>query len=238
MPTFNKVVALLAVLTATVQSQSSQSTLITISPYVCCGSPVSTYRNSVMVPYDPSVCNKAGVSGVVLTGNTLSYDDLLNAGKVCTADVTALIAGAPAGMWTIQTTAVMGLVTTPINTGAHTSKPLALGGFVQPVDNACVAPLGAHAPAVFITHVSPTTSNPGSRTRIDFQMASPDKVTNVAASIDGKDDPTSAVVGTDLANIGSVWFTQPASGTHTLGVHVTNSFGCELTRTTDPIIVK
>lgn len=94
----------------------------------------------------------------------------------------------------------------------------------------CLPPLGAHAPAIFLTALERTTGNPGSRARLNFQIAAPDPITTVAVQIDGADDPQSVFAGTSLANAGGVWFTTPQAGSHDVGLRVTTSAGCQLVR--------
>jgi hypothetical protein len=69
-------------------------------------------------------------------------------------------------------------------------------------------------------------------------MGGPDPIVEVAIQIDGVDQlPVGK--GADLGEFSGRWFTQPASGTHTLGIRVLSSFGCALIRNTaTPFVVK
>lgn len=105
-------------------------------------------------------------------------------------------------------------------------------------DPACAAPLGAHAPAIFLTATAFTTSRPGSRSRANFQLAAPDPIVSLVVRLDGQDEPSSHLRGSDLRGAGSVWFAQPPTGTHTMSVAVLTSYGCALERTSsNPIVV-
>lgn len=100
----------------------------------------------------------------------------------------------------------------------------------------CLPPLGAHAPAIFPTSVTVTTGKPGSRSFLNYQLGGPDAVAEVAIQIDGAD----VVVGrgADLKAFSGLWFTQPSSGTHTVGVRVLTAFGCALVKLAAPLTVK
>jgi hypothetical protein len=100
----------------------------------------------------------------------------------------------------------------------------------------CAPPLGAHAPAVFLTSITQTTGRPGSRSLLNYQLGGPDTVTVTAVQVDGVDQ--TPMFGGDLRAFGSMWFTQPASGTHTLGLRIQTSFGCGLTRGGLTLVVK
>lgn len=104
-------------------------------------------------------------------------------------------------------------------------------------DPACLAPLGVHAPAVFPTTVTLTTGKTGSPAFQNFLVTAPDPVIEIALQIDGKDQlPTGT--GTDLRAFSALRFTMPLPGTHTMGVRVVTAFGCTLTKTAAPLIVK
>jgi hypothetical protein len=102
----------------------------------------------------------------------------------------------------------------------------------------CLPPLGAHAPAVFPTSPTLTGSGKvGSKAFLNYQLGGPDAVVESAVQIDGIDAAVGK--GTDLKAFSGMWFTMPATGTHTLGVRVLTSFGCALTRQTAfPLVVK
>ncbi len=90
-------------------------------------------------------------------------------------------------------------------------------------DPACLPPSGAHAPAIFLTGLHLTTGKPSSRSYLSLQLDSPDPILEVAVQIDGVDEPTSLLTGTDLTAIGAVWFAMPTTGTHTLALRVLNA---------------
>lgn len=85
----------------------------------------------------------------------------------------------------------------------------------------CVPPLGPQALAMFITDWSATTGRPGSRAHVDFQITSLSAITKLRARLNGAD--VAAAAGND---VGSLWFTTPASGTYALTVYAENAYGC------------
>jgi hypothetical protein len=122
-----------------------------------------------------------------------------------------------------------GLVSAP-------SSPPVLFTVVGQTADPCLPPLGAHAPAIFPTSATLTTGRPGSRSFLNYQLGGPDPVVEVAVQIDGTDAAVGK--GSDLKAFSGMWFTQPATGTHTLGVRVLTSFGCALVRSAAPLVVK
>jgi hypothetical protein len=118
------------------------------------------------------------------------------------------------------------------------STPSAALPFTVPGQTAdpCLPPLGAHAPAIFPTSATLTTGRPGSRSFLNYQLGGPDPVVEVAVQVDGADAAVGK--GTDLKAFSGMWFTQPATGTHTLGVRVLTAFGCALVRQAAPLVVK
>lgn len=130
--------------------------------------------------------------------------------------------------------------------GAHTlglsavidgkEGPKTLVSFTSSQTDSCLPPLGTHAPAIFLTSITPTTGRPGSRSLLNFQLGGPDTVTLTAVQIDGLDQPPMA--GTDLRAFGSMWFTHPSPGTHAIGLRIQTSFGCSLTRGGLTLVVK
>lgn len=85
----------------------------------------------------------------------------------------------------------------------------------------CVPPLGSQSIAMFITAWSATTGKPGSRSHVDFQIASVSAITKLTARLGGVDVASGA--GSD---VGSLWFTTPTSGTYALTVYAENAYGC------------
>lgn len=85
----------------------------------------------------------------------------------------------------------------------------------------CVPPLGPQSLAMFITDWSATTGRPGSRAHVDFQITSLSAITKLRARLNGAD--VAAAAGND---VGSLWFTTPASGTYALTVYAENAYGC------------
>jgi hypothetical protein len=83
---------------------------------------------------------------------------------------------------------------------------------------------GADALSVFVTRWEMTTGNPGSRMRVNYQLASASPVTRIEAKING------AVVafaeGADLRETAGLWLTTPAPGVYKLQVFARNAAGC------------
>lgn len=104
------------------------------------------------------------------------------------------------------------------------------------VPDPCLPPLGAHAPAIFPTSPTVTTGKPGSRSFMNYQLGGPDRVVEVAVQVDGVDAAIGR--GDDLRAFSGIWFTQPAAGTHSLGVRVMTSFGCALIRPAAVLVVQ
>ena len=100
----------------------------------------------------------------------------------------------------------------------------------------CTPPLGRLAPSIFVTDWSATTGRPGSRARVNFQLASPNSpIVTVVLRLAPDTDPTvttstTDVSGANLTVLAGLWFVTPSSnGTYRLTVYVKNAAGCELT---------
>jgi len=122
------------------------------------------------------------------------------------------------------------------NVASVPSSPPVLFTVVGQTADPCLPPLGAHAPAIFPTSATLTTGRPGSRSFLNYQLGGPDPVVEVAVQIDSTDAAVGK--GSDLKAFSGMWFTQPATGTHTLGVRVLTAFGCALVRSAAPLVVK
>ncbi len=99
----------------------------------------------------------------------------------------------------------------------------------------CVPPLGATAVSIFITKLEDTTGNIGSQARLNFQLGSPGApITSLTVSVNGVNQTPNA--GTNLNNIGGIWFTTPATaGTFPVTLTATNSSGCSTTASKDAL---
>jgi hypothetical protein len=166
-------------------------------------------------------------------GHTLGYrltvdTQTVDVGPAVTASLTL-----PAGPHQATVQAYWSDVQPPA-VGPPSAPPLTFTVAAGP--DPCAPPLSAHAPAVFLTSVTPTTGRPGSRSLLNFQLGGPDTVTLTAVQVDGVDQ--TPMVGSDLRAFGSMWFTQPAAGTHTVGLRIVTSFGCGLTRGGVVLVVK
>jgi hypothetical protein len=104
-------------------------------------------------------------------------------------------------------------------------------------DNECAAPLGAHAVAVFPSTRVITTGRPGSKTLQNFQVGGPDPIVEIAIRIDGVEQ-TPTARGNDLSTTGSLYFTQPAVGSHLIEVRALNLHGCQVVRSAGTLVVK
>lgn len=92
----------------------------------------------------------------------------------------------------------------------------------------CTPVTGLFAVSVFPTSLLKTGSKgPGSKTRFDFQVSSPNspvtliEVTAGAMTIARMGGPDS-----DLSALAGIWFAMPASGTYPLSIMATNKQGC------------
>lgn len=122
--------------------------------------------------------------------------------------------------------------------GVESIERAAVAFTATAIADPCAVPFGAHAPAIFVTNLAPTTGRPGSRSAISFQLAAPDPVIELAVRIDDVEQLPIVRAGPgDLRSVGSLWFTQPAAGTHTIAVRVLTAFGCTLTRAGAPLVV-
>lgn len=79
-------------------------------------------------------------------------------------------------------------------------------------------------PSVFVTRWEHTTGIPGSRMRVNYQLASAVPIVEVQARLVGKTVAT--IKGEDLRDSAGIWFTTPASGRYALSVWVKDSNGC------------
>lgn len=95
-------------------------------------------------------------------------------------------------------------------------------------DPSCAPPFGSNAIAIFPTALQKTGSGgPGSRARLDFQVASPGSpVTHISIQSGGVDIAADGVVdGVSLAGLAGLWFTIPA-GNFPLSIRAVNAARC------------
>lgn len=85
-------------------------------------------------------------------------------------------------------------------------------------------PQCADVPSVFVTRWAATTGKPGSRMRVDFQLASISPITEIQARLKG--DTYATITGTDLRGAAGIWLTTPVPGTYDVTVWVKNAAGC------------
>lgn len=104
-------------------------------------------------------------------------------------------------------------------------------------DNECAVPLGAHAVAVFPSTRVISTGVPGSLTLQNFSVGGPDPIVEINILIDDVEQPN-PLSGPNLSRIGSMYFVQPATGSHTVKVRAKNLHGCQLIRSALPLTVK
>lgn len=126
--------------------------------------------------------------------------------------------------------------TTPVNS-TNPTPPTSPNPSVI-TDNECAVPLGAHAVAVFpSSRVQSAAGQPGSLTLQNFSVGGPDPVVEINILIDDVEQPN-PLTGPNLSRIGSMYFIQPAVGSHTVKVRVKNLHGCQLIRSALPLVVK
>jgi Fibronectin type III domain len=181
--------------------------------------------SSVTVAWDSSV----DATQYVVQQGTKSGGPYVDA--VWTSATTETISGlAPGGTyyWIVRAVNAAGLWSTPSN---EVSITLPTG----PTQDDCAPFTGLYAVSVNPTSLLFTGSKgPGSLARLDFQVASPNSpITRVVVAIDGAivppilGCPTEGVdCGAVMSPLAGMWFTLPASGTHTLIVTAWNRKGC------------
>ena len=108
---------------------------------------------------------------------------------------------------------------------------------VGPTADQCAPITGKYAVSVFPTFLLKTGSKgPGSRTRFDYQVASPNSpITSIIVGIDGA--PASRQDGKDLTNSAGQWFGMPPSGSHDLTLTASNDQGCTKTVSFGQLVV-
>lgn len=183
--------------------------------------------------YDPARCNIDGPLGVSYKNHVVTYDDPYNDNKVCIADISELLNGLPPASsplpphsYFVQTTYVYYAIGIDPRKhwGYHASEDFLLGPDDLPTAVSCQTPFGKHAPALFITAVETA----GQKSRISFQLSSPDDVSEIAAQINGVD--ANIISGTKLNDIGSIWFNNPVAGSYTIGMRALNNYNCSIIR--------
>lgn len=102
---------------------------------------------------------------------------------------------------------------------------------IPPVQTDDCAPVTGHyAVSVFPSSLMKTgTKTAGSRTRFDFQVASPNApITMVEVLANGV--TIASMPGADLRASAGMWFTMPPTGSYTMAVRAANSQGCTATK--------
>lgn len=199
---------------------------------------MSLQSGSITLAWDPMIED----AGVTVTGFVISYGH----GNEC-------------GNWTGTT--VVGKVTTA-TIPLDTSKPwcfaiqavmndLSLGNGIlslysdvvittavstpppppPPVTDTCAAPLGTKAVQLFAGRVAGTTGSIGSRANLQFQIASP-AAPVIQLWIYNGQETSPAMKGTELVDVGSMWFRAPTTpGTYSVVLNAINAAGCSATLT-------
>jgi hypothetical protein len=204
-------------------AQTLPRTIFFISPYICCGAidtNISKFYPSDYsgVEWNATNCNKDGPLGTHIVGTILTHDDPINDGKVCSFDASPLMTDLPSGLYDIATITIWnGSRGIRKTWGSHRSEYFPLGGFIPNTD--CILP------SIFLTRVETTTGHPNSKTRISFQLATPDNITEVAVQLNDID--INLVSGSKLNDMGAIWFTQPALGSYTVGVRAKSLDNCQ-----------
>ena len=85
-------------------------------------------------------------------------------------------------------------------------------------------PLGPEAASVVVTRWLATSGKPGSRMRVDYQLASKSPIVEIGVKLNAV--PVAIVSGENLTSSAGTWFTAPAVGSYKLAVAVRNAFGC------------
>jgi hypothetical protein len=153
--------------------------------------------------------------------------------RLTTTQTTAIVDGLQSG--TTYYAVVRAINTLGLKGGPSNEVSATMTG-LPPADE-CAAITGRYAVSVFPTSLLRTgNGGPGSKTRFDFQVASPNApVTGVAIYVNGAQ--IAAMSGTDLTALAGMWFAMPASGTYALSITATNSRSCAKTATYGPPLV-
>ncbi len=111
-----------------------------------------------------------------------------------------------------------------------------------PAPDPCLPPFGPEVANVFVTGWQATSGMPGSKMRVNYQLASKSPIVEVAALLTGGALTKSVVAktaGTDLTSDAGVWFVTPTAGSYQLTVSVKNAFGCTREAVSaQPVVVK
>lgn len=174
---------------------------------------------SVSMAWEPSP--DAGVTYIVQQSKVPGgpYSD-----AVSTAGLSETVSGLTPGdtyYWIVRSVNARGFWSSPSNEVTITMP-------TGPNGTDCAPVTGMFAVSVFPTSLLKTGSKgPGSKTRFDFQVSSPNSpvttitVTAGMATIARMGGPDS-----DLTNLAGIWFVMPATGTYELWVTATNKQGC------------
>lgn len=165
-------------------------------------------------------------------------DAVWTIGKETTETVSGLAPGVTY-YWTVRSVGANGLWSGPSNEVSITMP-------TGPTADDCAPVTGMYAVSVFPTSLLLTGSKgPGSKARLDFQLASPNSPINrVIVAIDGAivtpvmGCPTEAIdCGAVMTDLAGKWFTMPPSGNHLLTVTAANKKGCTKTVSYGPGLV-
>ncbi len=77
-----------------------------------------------------------------------------------------------------------------------------------------------------VTRWKATSGKPGSRMTVDFQLGSKSPIVSAVAKLNGV-TVSQTIKGSNLSDVGSVWFYAPPIGSYVLSVEAANSFGCK-----------
>jgi hypothetical protein len=123
--------------------------------------------------------------------------------------------------WIVRAVSSTGLWSLPSN---EVSLTLPAG----PGSTDCTPVTGMFAVSVFPTSLLKTGSKgPGSKTRFDFQVSSPNSpVTTIEVTAGAMTIARMGGADSDLTALAGIWFTMPATGTYELAVRATNKQGC------------
>lgn len=151
------------------------------------------------------------------------YDQVFNVGPSTTATVQL-----PAGSDTTRYYLAVAAYSAALGTSEYSNEVATLD---DAQSDPCAAPLGNRSVAIFITRWEPTTSNPGSQARINFQLGSPNSpIIRIQARLNGQ------LVGEPIAGTrsGGIWFDTPLTpGLYVVTLEAANAAGCSALATRD-----
>lgn len=191
------------------------------------------------------------------TTRWLVWDDPADPTADCKAPVTSILdaqpgcSSAPCTVYRV----VLGMVyvpepSAPAATAVTLSPEFVLVAKAVPAqtpstDPRCTPPLGDRVVNVFLNKYHKTTGNPGSRSWVEFQLASPNSpIMQTVVRLNGQPAAHGTMTARDgdISQLAGSWFDLPtAAGDYALTVEATNQYGCTAVSSKDaagkPVVI-